>query len=364
MTKSSPGRGNRRTTRTKRPAGLAKQIGFTPGPKLEIPVEKLGHPGALTQLHVVPQFASDGSTDQTRLTDDAEREFQVAALLSKTPVATSALNLQFGPADGGSYFVFAHPAMAVDTPWGTVRIDKNSSGEASYVSMTCRARSANDALEQLQRACSIFLDHWSYQATAPVYLTMLLAKDLKSQVQIGRFTNPFRQSAINPSAAEIPTPLRPVLALYREGLCAASPLYKFLCFYKILEGYFSRMKPKLAKIFRDAGQKYPTPADLVPDHPELDADFRAYIGQSIQKFRDERLTPDFRVAVAHFEKDGEDPLVASDPSNIVRFNHTAFAVELCVGIVIESYGRAFTKAMNAGLDLTSLGERGGIGPEA
>lgn len=238
-------------------------------------------------------------------------------------------------------------------------VSRNANGEASMVKMTNWARSANEALDLLQLACADFLDHWAYEAMAPVYLTSLRARDLTSKAEMVRFSGPFRRSEIKPSASEIPTPLRPILALYREGLGSASPVYKFLCLYKILEGYLTRLKPDLAKLFNAAGLSYPVPADRVPEHPELDSSFRAYVGQSITKFRDELLTPGFRDAVAHFEKKGLSPLVMSNPSEIVRFSNTALAVEICARAVIEAYRLAFRAAMDAGLDLSTLAAAGG-----
>ncbi|RFB80374.1 hypothetical protein DYH55_02280 [Methylovirgula sp. 4M-Z18] len=326
---------------------------------MEIPVEKLGFPGSLIELHLVPQFPNVTRRDQDILTDDSEREFEAAALLSKAPSPVNALDFQFTEADGDSYFVFALPGMAVDTQWGRVIVGRNANSEASIVKMRCWARSANEALDRLQLACAAFLDHWAYEATAPVYLTRLRARDLTSKSEMVRFSRPFQLTAINPSATEIPTPLRPILALYREGLGSASPIYKFLCFYKILEGYLTRLKPDLAKLFRAAELPYPVPPDRVPDHPDLDESFRAHIGQSITKFRDELLTPGFRNAVAHFEKDGLSPLVMSNPNEIVRFSTTAVAVELCARAVIEAYRLAFRTAMDAGLDLSTLAETGG-----
>ena len=71
------------------------------------------------------------------------------------------------------------------------------------------------------------------------------------------------------------------------------------------------------------------------------------------------MTPDFRNAVAHFEKDGLSPLVMSNPSEIIRFSNAALAVELCARTVIGAYRLAFRAAIDAGLDLSTLAETGG-----
>jgi len=361
MTKSSPGRKSRKAARksalSDKSEGAAwRFVGTSQEPRIEIPIEKLGHPGSLSELHVVAQFPNDIPSEHSRRTDRIERTFETSALLSTTQNPKRDLNFQTNEEDGSSYFLFEPPALRVDTPWGPVTVRKNRKGESALVKMTCEARSSTEALERLQRATATFLDHWAYEAVAPVYLTMLRARDVKNHIETLQFVSPFRSSTISPSTTEIPTPLRPMFALYRESLCSASPLYKFLCLYKILEGYFGRLKPTLSKIFRDAGLQYPLPRDLVPDHPDLETDMRAYVGQSISKFRDELLTTNFRVAVAHFEKEGESPLIASDPGQINRFSQIGLAVELCARVVIESYQKAFKEAIVSGLDVSSLSE--------
>jgi hypothetical protein len=361
VTKSSQGRARRRAERKSTPspkfrveASAKRLLATTPGPQLEIPIEDLGYPGWLNELHVVPQF-DDGEIDDHRLlTNTVEREFEVAALLSKAPTITSSLNFQFSAADGSSHFLIPAYGLEIVTPWGHVRVSKNAGGEASLIEMKCVDRSPGEASKRLQLACSTFLDHWAFEATAPVYLTRIRVWDVQNQVESIQFTSPFRQSTINPAETELPLPLRPMFALYREALCSASPLYRFLCLYKILEGYFGRLKPSLAKLFGGAGLSYPPPKDIVPDHPELDDRAKAYVGQSISKFRDEQLMPNFRTAVAHFEKEGDDPLIASDPGELIRFNQMGLAVELCARAVIESYKRAFVAAIAAGLDVASL----------
>lgn len=361
VTKSSLGRIKRREER-RSSRGQVRQgsTGFGTSPiSFQLSAEKLGVPGSLIALHVVPQFSEAPHNDLEILTDNSERDFETAALLSKIPGLDAPLESHFTEANGGSYFVFAPTRIAVDTPWGTVTVRKNARGEASMVKMNCRARSAIEALDHLQLACSAFLDNWAYEATAPVYLTRLRAYDLAHKSEVMRVTVPFRQMEINPSASQIPTPLRPILSLYREGLGSASAIYKFLCFYKILEGYFKRLKPDLAKIFRKASLPYPMPNDTVPFHQDLDAKFGTFVGQSITEFQN-HLAPGFRDAVAHFEKDGLSPLIMSNPTEIFRFSVTALAVELCCRTVIESYRSAFKAAVEAGLDLSSLAEKSEI----
>ncbi len=362
MTKASPGRKSRRAARkgsvNQAPqlgTGERRLIGTTSGPQMSIPSEEFGHPGSPTELCVVAQFpGGDPADDHRRLTDTAERDFEAAALLSKTAEPFNSLDFNFSEADGASHFSFPTHGLHVDTQWGRVKVTKNPAGEAALVKMTCRARSSNEAIQKLQLACATFLDHWAYEATAPVYLGKLRANDTVNHVQVLRLISPFHSATINPSLVELPTPLRPMFALYREGLCASSPLYKFLCFYKILEGYFERMKPRLGKLFRERALPYPVAKELVPDHADLSDEVRGYVGKSISRLRDDFLTPHFRNAAAHFGEDGALPTITSDPREILRFGLMALPAELCARVVIDAGRQAIQAATTASLDVSSL----------
>ena len=363
MTKSSEGRKARRAERkvsAHHPPSIGtpsrRFLGTTPGPQMDIPIGQLGHPGSLTELLVAAQIPSSRlPSDEHRLMDTSEREFEVAAVLSKTPDPFTSLNFNFAEEDGGSYLGFTFERLQIDTQWGRVFVNKNAAGEASLVTMKCKARSWNEAFQNLQLACSTFLDHWAYENTVPIYLGKMRAKDTSNEVEAIRFNSPFRQATIQPLGVELPTPLRPMFALYREGLCASSPLYKFLCFYKILEGYFERQKPHLGRLFRESGLAYPAPKEVVPDHEDMPDEARKYVGKSISRLRDDLLTPNFRNAVAHFGKDGEVPTVTSDPNAILQFGLMALPTELCARVVIEALRLALKAAASAGLNVSSLG---------
>ena len=365
MTKASPTRAQKRAQRKVRTpaitlaaAGGPELLATSPGPSAELSIEALGYPGVVGELHVAPVRAGAEFDVDAAFHDSTEREFEVAALLSTSWADNPSANFAFTADDGGSYFTIGTP-MAVMTPWGEVRIDRNANGEAAMISMRCSAGSAGEALKRLRLASATFLDHWSFTATAPTYLSRLRAHDTKHLVQTLQFQTPFRRTAIPASNTPtfIPTRLRPVLALYREALCATSPIYRFLCLYKILEGYFRQLKPELAQILRGGGVTDAWPTECVPDHKDYAPDLKRYVGKPITVFWEEQLTPYFRDAVAHFAVDGEQPLVASAPSEIERFNHVGVAVELCARVLVEAYQAAFQAAQAKGLDLSALVER-------
>ena len=47
--------------------------------------------------------------------------------------------------------------------------------------------------------------------------------------------------------------LFPVYGLYREALCAYSNFYRFLCFFKIMEGIIKSIRPQLFRLAREQG---------------------------------------------------------------------------------------------------------------
>lgn len=68
----------------------------------------------------------------------------------------------------------------------------------------------------------------------------------------------------------------------------------------------------------------------------------------------EVLTPKFRDIVAHFSKEGENPLITSDPHHLARYMEILLISELCARAVIENYESDFRIAQTKGVDLTPL----------
>lgn len=244
--------------------------------------------------------------------------------------------------------------MRVALAEGAFEIRKNAKGEVSIATMICIASTVGEARSIFLKATTQFLDHVAYIATCPVYIVSLRIEDVINMHVAIEFFQPYGSSLINETASFLPLPLKPAYALYREGISSNSELYKFLCLYKILDRYFSKLKPALYKAFLRAGADSPKAKDLVPEHQELPQSVRPYVGKSIKSFMDEILTPKFRDVVAHFQKEGESPLVTSDPDNLARYEEILLSSELCARTVIKNYEEAFRVAQAKGVDLTSL----------
>ena len=180
--------------------------------------ENLGYPGTQHELSFCLQTPDCTKTDAERLQDNTERPFEVTALLSKSPFSAGSLKTKYDATDGNSYFTFLSPRMTVDTPWGAVSVYKNESDEASMISMKVQAHTARNALDSMQLAASAVLDYWSFESAVPAYIMHFRAHDITNEAEVFRVSAPFRVKPIGADDTEMPTPLRPVLALYREGL--------------------------------------------------------------------------------------------------------------------------------------------------
>jgi hypothetical protein len=105
-------------------------LGEASGGHMNIPIEQLGTPGALTTLHLTPDEASD---DQV-FRDNTERQFEVSARLSTVPaMITEHIKLDFNNQDGGSYLKTDGREIRFETSHGTIAVEMNEANEVSLV---------------------------------------------------------------------------------------------------------------------------------------------------------------------------------------------------------------------------------------
>jgi hypothetical protein len=268
---------------------------------MEIPTKKLGPPGIRWHLHILAQSPKQQRTDEERLADKSERSFKIYARLSKFPSGSESMLHSFSEEDGGSYLLTPTNAayIKVDSPDGQFIIRKNRLGEFSLVEFTCISTTDNGAKHKFLRGIMPFFDYVSYFANAPTFVTSLRIEDINNQNQIIEYTGPYQKSIVNPHRGQFRNEMSPVYAMYHEALKSNSDFYKFLCYYKILEGLLGPMRAAVFKTAREQGLELTRGEELVPDSADIfDANYRAYIGKSVKKFVDDVLEPRFRNAVA------------------------------------------------------------------
>jgi hypothetical protein len=315
------------------------RLGTLPDPKMEIPIEKLGPSGIPYQLHVLAIFPNDVRKDEDRLADNSQRVFKINATLSKTPSTNERIDGHITQKDGASYIMAPTGAerIQLSSSGGSFHIISNPSGELSFVEFKCVADSIFTARCLFQRAVLPVLDHISYLNNCPIMIDKISFNDEKNGCQTVDFVGPYQKLAINKTVTVLHEKLRPVYSLYREAQNSSSHFYKFLCYYKILEGLLTSLRADYIQTARLAGTEIKIPRQLVPDHPELQDHLREHVGTPLKAFFDKILTPEFRNAVAHFGTTDHGVLNMSDPVHLAKYAGMIHISELCARLAIADH---------------------------
>lgn len=183
----------------------------------------------------------------------------------------------------------------------------------------------------------MFLDHLCYIRNLPVFISAVRVEDVSNHRTSLVYTSPFRPAVVGNPANQMPIEMQPVYAMYREARNTGSDFYRFLCFYKILEGLLGKMRAGARRRAREQSIEISVLPEIVPDSSECDAVLRPYVGKSIKNFFDNFLDPKFRNAVAHFITDDGAILQVSDPDRSTEFSSVMLICETCVRIVIANH---------------------------
>ena len=313
-----------------------------------VPIENFGPPGTPGDLLVLDVFHGDKRSDDERLTDTTPRLFKVTALLSKTPLSDDGINLSIETERGASY-ISTHPDAVkslLKLQEGTIEIRYNSNRELASLHLCCLTTSIKEAKGEFLNSAAPFIDHVSYVGNVPIYISLVECFDEKNQIRSYSYTNPHPHIVINPHKAIIHKRLEPIYALYREAKNGQSPFYRFLCYYKILEGIYKHLRPQIFHDAKEKGINLIKQKELVPNSKELKGSHPNLIGQPIKAVFDSRFTADFRDEAAHYLLSDGDVLNVSDPKTAERFNTELLPIEICSRIVISVQER-YEKQLSA-----------------
>jgi hypothetical protein len=314
-------------------------VGSSKNPSIELKADRLGPAGFPGELHIVTVYENEQRSDVARLRDNSERKFRASASLSKLPAAADSIRGDFSEKEGSSYLLLSDDAifLKVRCQESAFTVKKNELGELSFLESECISTSAIAAKHKFLDAGLPFLDYLSYIANCPLFLASLRIEDPQNHATTLSYTSPYRKAIVNPGASELSFELAPVYAMYREAKNSASDFYKFLCYYKILEGLLGVLRAEVFKRAKHMGMDLTRPRDTVPDSLELPLPYRPYVGKSVKHFFDGVLTPEFRAAVAHFVTDNGAVLNMSSPAHIDRYAGILLISELCVRAVISNH---------------------------
>jgi hypothetical protein len=295
--------------------------------QVEIPIEKLGLPGITEELIVLDKFDGDGREDDDRRSDCEERIFNIQARLSKYPEANEEISCEIDPEQGGSGFLVCgeNIHMEINSSNGPFKILPNNKHQFSVVSFSCKAHSP--------KAVTPFIDYICFKENLPLFLPIVVCEDPKNNIRTFDYIPPFPSVAFNPHQGKIINELCSLYALYREAKNTYSPYYKFLCYFKILEGIYKYVRPKALKKAKEKGIELSTIKEVVPSHSEID---EALEGQRISTLFHDRFTKSFRDKVAHYILDSGSILNVSDYATSKEFSKELKLLEICTRIVLQT----------------------------
>lgn len=300
--------------------------------------DMLAPPGIQGHLIIVDSIQEETRSSEAQISDTTLREFEVKAALAKYNPFLDSIEFAVTDGQGESYFLVPTETEIVNvaTPEGPFSLYKNQRNELATIAYRCIAPSWQEAFRKFIAGITPFLDTLCYHADAPVVIQRLYCIDSANRVSVASYRSPYAHATVNPHEGEIPRELIPVYALYREATNSQSNYYRFLCYYKILEGIFSHLRPQLMQKARSQNIKISTRRETVPQHAELVADSSPYVGQSIHTLFKDEFTPQYRDAVAHFALDSGTLLNVNDYISTARFTDIILVSQVCAREVIST----------------------------
>lgn len=305
----------------------------------EIDRSKLAPAGIEGYLHVLDDNAGprDADRDMARLRDVSERDFDVGAALGKHASASASIQASVSEGEGESFILLPRGKKEVPlgTPKGCFRLVANERGELGTVFHRCKARSSSDAIGIFVTGLTPMLDALSFDAGVPVVVQRVCCRDEKNRLSVVSYRTPYPTVIVQPYARNIFDEMLPVYALFREALSTPSNYYRFLCYYKIMEGIFRDLRPRLMAEARSRGIQLVPRRELVPAHAELAFTHKEYIGKPIQPLFEGEFTDRYRDTVAHFVLKERAVLNINDPAWSGAFADVILLADLCAREVMH-----------------------------
>lgn len=336
--------------------------GTIPSSHTSASVHLAGFPGQNQRYIVVNEFRDKRPSDPT----GQPGEYKVVFILSRpgrAPRTDRDVSFNLG-SEGDSHLSISAPHVqppgSEGNPIVAMKLEHTRDGRT--VRMVCRpnergfiawieavlwAHNFTDAELEASRALTPALSDWSTTWNIPLFIYQVEVTEVRtgnSQVSV---TMPFYDA---PASGVSPKGLSEdflwFAALYREALNTNSPLYRFLCVYKIIEGIVVR---------RGVTKVYPKLKERVPDNPAefngwlhaifplrptqwdamaLDSVFvKEAVGRSVGDIREKHLRP-IRNDIGHLFSDEEitSPkarLWVDDPLQTMKVHHW-LPVAICI----------------------------------
>lgn len=243
-----------------------------------------GFPGQHQQFHAIFRF-KEGDPRNDLPVMGAPGDYEVTFVLRRPGfplLPEKQISFSVGHL-GDSHLAIAKPAFA---PPGAPDADQilihasNEDGHFEFVgtpnkkgflgkltTRPFRARDRQHAEEIAYRALAPSLSEFSMHLDIPLEIGQIETKDLLTHSSHISLVTPQMEVpfAVNPTSAML-ADYRGVASLYREALNSNSPVYQFLCFFKIIEALRARRK-RMAREAKKIGKFYTPPVETLPRSP-------------------------------------------------------------------------------------------------
>lgn len=245
----------------------------------------MGLPAQPEHLHIVNRFKGDDPRNAAPL-QGTEGDYKVTFILRRPGFSLHPENsYSFATGlRGDSHLAITKPAF---TPPGNPDADQilisgitedgtfqftgfpNERGFLGKLeSAPFRARDRADAEKKAYRALASSLSNWSIHLDIPMEVYQIDTAEMTTGNTQMSLTTPYWEApfSVMPTA-EMKAEFRGYASLYREALSSSSAVYRFLCFYKIVEGILSR-RTRLAQEAKDAARPITRHREYLPRTPD------------------------------------------------------------------------------------------------
>jgi len=242
----------------------------------------LGLPGQDMHITAVPIFAERGDPRNLGGPAGLPGLYKVIVLLSRPGFSLhDERSIEWSDKiRGDSHLAIAKPAFAppgigdaiaikmrTDTPEGHFEFAglPNEKGYLGKIeSEPFQANGAEDARQKAYRALAPTLSNWSVHLDIPMNISQIDVLELRNSTVQMTYTIPFWDAPFSVMPFQGMTPeFRGFASLYREALNSNSPVYRFLCFFRIIDGIQVRRR-RLGGEAKAAGTQFLRPQENIP----------------------------------------------------------------------------------------------------
>jgi len=303
----------------------------------DLKIEDLGYPGTITYLSILGKENEDNTSAQERFRDKSRREFRFNCVLGKGFENTNKIDLSID-SSGDSLLIMSEDMakLQIETPLGNFTIKKNEKNRASNILYSCIVNTREEAEILMKDHVIPLVDNLSYRYNVPIFIDRVIGWDVKNRVFFSSIMVPYSYKPIKQGDNVFFHDMKPIYALFREAKTSNSYYYKYLCFYKILEGIYDHIRINTFKEAKSNGIELDTVDENVPNNKFLAEVAGEYIGESIYKLYKGYFRTEFRNNIAHFLLNNEEPININLHSFKAKTESNIILIELSALKVIEN----------------------------